>query len=194
MKRLLASRAFALVGIWAAVTGGMFALAACYGENCNNTSGGFGNKPGEGRMIDENTWESSPIDGKWLHFSSGHIWFFEVPALGDRIPYSIETYISPVEDPNVFRTDRAPANFTMGGGNLAELSGVGPNRFVVRNGTCAEYYVRVVVQVPPKPTDIVPGTGDAGMDASDPEAGSDAGVNDAAASDAASDADAEAGP
>ena len=166
-------RLVALVALWASVTGGMLALSACYGENCNGTSGGYGTKPGEGRMIDENTWESTPMDGKWLHFSSGHIWFFEVPALGDRIPYSIETYISPVEEPN-----KSPSNFTMAGGNLAELSGVGSNRFVVRNGSCAEYFVRVVVQVPARPESNAPGTPgdvDAGIDASD--AGVDTGAD-----------------
>jgi hypothetical protein len=181
----------ALLFLWAAVTGGMLALTACYGENCNGSSGGYGNKPGEGRMIDENTWESSPMDGKWLHFSSGHIWFFEVPELGERTPFRVETYLSPVEDPNVFHPERAPSNFTMGGGNLAELSGVGPNRFIVRNGTCAEYFVRVVVEVPPRPDSIAPGTVggvdasvDAGADASD--AGVDSG-DDSGASDAATD-------
>lgn len=186
----MSKKLLALLVLWAAVTGGMLAMPGCYGRNCDGTSGGYGLKPGEGRMLDEDTWESSPIDGKWLHFPSGHIWFFEVPALGERTPYSIETYISPVQDPNVFVPGRAPSNFTQAGGNLAELSGVGPNRFVVRNGSCAEYYVRVVVQVPPKPESIAPGTPgeqDAGV-----EAGIHAGIADAAVNDA--DTDAEAGP
>lgn len=184
MKRRANRTVVALVALWASVTGGMFALTACYGENCNGTSGGYGTKPGEGRMIDENTWESSPMDGKWLHYSSGHIWFFEVPALGDRTPYRIDTFISPIEEPNVFKPDKAPSNFTLAGGNLAELSGVGPNRFVVRNGTCAEYFVRVVVEVPPRPGSIAPGT------PGDVDAGSDAGIdadNDSGVIDAATD-------
>jgi hypothetical protein len=182
-----------LGALWAAVTGGALALPGCYGENCNGTSGSYGNKPGEGRMLDANTWESSPIDGKWLHFSSGHAWFFEVPAFGDRTPFRIETYISPVEEPNVFRPDKAPSNFTMGGGNLAELSGVGPNRFTVRNGTCAEYFVRVVAEVAPRPEDVVPGSPgvvDASAEAGD--AGVDSSVDDSGANDAATDA--ETGP
>jgi hypothetical protein len=183
------NRTLVALGIlWAAVTGGMVALPGCYGHNCDASTGVYGTKPGEGRMIDENTWESSPMDGKWLHFSSQHIWYFEVPALGDRTPFRIETYISPVEDPN-----HTFSNFTMAGGNLGELSGVGPNRFVVRNGTCAEYFVRVVVEVPPKPTEIAPGTAgevDASVEAGD--AGDDAAVTadadvDSAVTDAATD-------
>lgn len=171
-------RLLALVVLWVAVTGGMLVMPGCYGRNCEGTSGLYGMKPGEGRMIDENTWESSPMDGRWLHYSSGHIWFFEVPALGDRTPYRVETYLSPIEEPNVFKPDRAPSNFTIAGGNLAELSGVGPNRFVVRNGTCAEYFVRVVVEVPPRPTQIAPGTpGDVDASASAGDAGDDAAGN-----------------
>jgi hypothetical protein len=170
----------ALVVLWASVTGGMLALPGCYGENCNGTAGSYGSKPGEGRMIDENTWESTPMEGKWLHYSSGHAWFFEVPALGDRTPYSIETYISPVEEPN-----RSVSNFTMAGGNLAELSAVGSNRFVVRNGSCAEYFVRVVAHVPARPTDDVPAAVDASVDASD--AGADA-ANDSGADSGSTDA------
>jgi hypothetical protein len=185
----------ALLFLWASVTGGMLALTACYGENCTGTSGGYGTKPGEGRMIDENTWESTPQNAKWLHFSSGHAWFFEVPALGDRIPYRIETYVTPVEEPFPTEPGKVPNNAALAAGNLAELSGIGPNRFIVRNGTCAEYFVRVVVQVPPRPEAIAPGTPgdvdasveasvDAGADASD--AGVDSG-DDAGASDAATD-------
>ena len=180
---------FALGILWASVTGGMLAMPGCYGRNCDGTFGGYGSKPGEGQMIDENTWESSPMNGKWLHYSSQHAWFFEVPALGDRTPHSIEVYISPVEEPSPL--GRPGNNFSPAGGNLAELSGVGPNRFNVRNGTCAEYYVRVVAEVPPRPDSVAPGTpGD--VDASIEAGIADAGVNDSAASDA--ETDAEAGP
>jgi hypothetical protein len=186
-------RLLVLAVLWAVVTGAMLIVPGCYGENCNGSAGNYGVKPGEGRMIDENTWESTPIDGKWLHFSSGHIWFFDVPALGDRIPYHITTYISPIEEPNTFGPDKPVGNFTVAGGNLAELSGVGPNRFVVRNGTCAEYFMRVVAEVAPRPGTVAPGNAgevDAGVVAGD--AGFDASVGDSGPSDAATDA--ETGP
>jgi hypothetical protein len=170
----------ALGTLWASVTVAMLVMPGCYGANCDATSGSYGREPGEGRMIDENTWESSPMDGKWLHFPSQHIWFFEVPAWGDRMPYDIETYLSPVEDPNVFHPERPPNNFTLVGGNLAELSGVSNNHMVIRNGTCAEYFLRTTVKLPPKPASTTTTEVDASVDASD--AGNDAGT------------DAEAGP
>lgn len=175
-------RAIVLAALWASVTAAVAIVPGCYGRNCDGSAVTFGDKPGEGRMLDENTWESAPIDGKWLFYPGARIYFFNVPALGDRKPYDIRAYLSPVEDPNVFHTDRPPSNFTLGGGNLAELSGVDTNRFVVRNGTCAEYWMRVVVDLQPRPPAPV-STVDASDDGGDVfDASTDAGT------------DAEAGP
>lgn len=179
-------RLFALGALWAIVTLAMLIAPGCYGRNCDGTSGTYGREPGEGAMIDEDTWESTPIDGKWLHFSSGHTWFFDVPAFGERKPFKIQTYISPIEEPNVYGAGKPSGNFSEGGGNLTELSGVDKNRLVVRNGTCAEYFLRVVVELPPKPTGVIaPADVDASADASDAAGASDA-------SDASTDG--EAGP
>lgn len=188
MKR---RRLVGLAVLWAAVTTAVALVPGCYGQTCDGSSEGFGRGEGEGHMIDEDTWESAPIDGKWLFFPGARIYFFDVPALGDRKPQVILPYISPVEDPNVFHTDRPPANFTIGGGNLSELSGVGNGRFVVRNGTCADYWLRVVVHLEPRPP--LP---DGGVPPPLPdEAGApdDAGVTDSGTTDAGADA-AEAGP
>lgn len=172
-------RAIVLAAVWASVTAAIAIVPGCYGRNCDGSTENFGDKPGEGRMIDEDTWESAPIDGKWLFYPGARIYFFNVPALGDRKPYDIRAYLSPVEDPNVFHPERPPNNFTLGGGNLTELSGVDRNRFVVRNGTCADYWMRVVVNLEPRPPaattppSTVDGGNDAGTDASS-DAGTDA--------------------
>lgn len=186
MKRGRVIGSFAL---WAIVTGAVAVVPGCYGRNCDGSVDNFGDEPGEGRMIDENTWESAAIDGKWLFFPGARIYFFNVPALGDRKPYQITPYLSPVEDPNVFHPERAPANFANGGGNLTELSGVDRNRFVVRNGTCADYWLRVVVDLEPRPPEATLPPTDASVEAS-----SDASTD--ATTDASTDAgtDAEAGP
>ena len=41
-------------------------------------------------MIDENTWESGPMDGTWLSFPRQRAYIFDIPALGGRVPYSPE--------------------------------------------------------------------------------------------------------
>lgn len=187
-------RGLALFALWGVATATIVAVQGCYGNNCGGGISSYGRGPGEGRMLDENTWESSPEDGVWLGFPGDHLYFFEVPQLGDRKPMVILPYISPVKNPNVADPSRPPSNFTLGGGNLSEISGIDKNRFNIHNGTCADYFLRVVVMVEPRPPQP-PAPVDAGADASD------AAVNEDAAADAATDApsndaatDAEAGP
>jgi hypothetical protein len=188
----MSRRALVLAAVWATVTGAILVVPGCYGRSCESSVGRYGTEVGQGRMIDEDTWESSPQDGAWLPFPGAQLYFFEIPALGDRRPQVILPYISPIEDPNVFVAGRPASNFTLAGGNSAELSGVGPNRFSIRNGTCADYFLRVVVSLEPRPPRPEP---DAIADASAEmiDAG-DASAD--AAIDAASNAetDAEAGP
>ena len=175
----------ALGGLWLAVTVAMLAAPGCYGQHCEGTTGTYGNKPGEGNMIDENTWETTAIDCKWLHFSSRHSWFFDVPAFGDRKPYLVVPMISPIEEPMVYGADKPIGNATIGGGNLTEITGIDRNRFNVTNGTCAEYFIRVVAFLPPKGDPVAPIVEvDASADASD------AGADSAGTADSGADADA----
>ena len=190
----MSRRALILATVWASITGALLAVPGCYGRNCESSVASYGADAGQGRLIDEDTWESSPQDGAWLPFPAAQIYFFEIPALGDRRPQVILPYISPIADPNVVVAGRPPSNFTLAAGNLAELSGVGPNRFAIRNGTCADYFLRVVVSLEPRPPRAEPeAIADASADAEPVDAG-DAGAD--GASDASSDADtdAEAGP
>ena len=167
---------------WAAVTAAVALVPGCYGRTCEASGETYGTEPGEGRMIDADTWESSQIDGKWLFYPGARVWGFEVLAWGDRRPVEIDAYVSASEAPH--SPDTAFGQSAKAGGNLAELSGIGQNRLVIRNGTCAQYWLRVVVHLEPRPPQgaVPPPSMDAGVDA-----GADA-------SDAATDAgDAEAG-
>lgn len=140
-------RRVALLGaIWAVVTGGALAVPGCYGRNCEGDVKFFGAQPGEGRMIDENTWESSPVDGRWLPYPRQRVYVLDIPELGGRTPQLVLPYISAAEDPLNQR-----ANWTLAGGNLSELFGVRPNGLDVKNGTCADYNLRLVVVAAPFP-------------------------------------------
>lgn len=187
-------RVMGLVAIWAIATTAVALVPGCYGRNCDGSIVNFGDQPDQGRLIDEDTWESAAIDGKWLFFPGARLYFFNVPAFGDRKPHRILPYISPVEDPNAFHPERAPSNFALGGGNLTELSGVDRNRFAVRNGTCADYWLRVEVELEPRPPapPAAETDGGAGTEDASAEASTDAGTNDAGTNDAGTDA--EAGP
>ncbi len=173
-----------LLLLWAGGTGVAAAMPGCYGRNCEGDQQTFGIEQGEGRMLDDATWESSPQVGKWLSFPRQRVWHFDIRALGGRTPQVILPYVSASEDP-YSRGQSA----TIGGGNLAEIYNVRENFVSVRNGTCSDYYLRLVINVADRP----------------PETESDAAISDgstadvAVATDAAADAndagtDAEAGP
>jgi hypothetical protein len=139
-------RTIGVVALWAIVMGGVSFLAGCYGHNCDGDSITWGRNPGEGRLIDADNWESSPIDGDWIPFTRQRVVFFEMRDLGDRIPYQIIPYIS--AEPNPVHDN---GNWTLGSGNLAEHSGAGPGTIAIKNDTCADYFIRIVATVPPRP-------------------------------------------
>lgn len=141
-------RALVLAALWASVTGGLAALAGCYGNICDPSFVRYGRAAGEGRLLDEDTWESNPVEGTWLAFPRQRVYEFDLSALGDRTPQLIVPYIS--AEPN-------GASHTIGAGNLAELSSVTRARATVKNGTCADYYLRLVAVAPPRaPTPTAP--------------------------------------
>jgi len=135
--------------------------SGCYGHNCDGDVQVYGRNSGEGRLLSADLWESSPIDGAWLSFPKQRVWIFEINDIGDREPQIITPYVSAQENPS-----GEGANFTTAAGNLAEISSVQKGRMVVKNGTCADYFLRVVVLAapnpPPAPTPVV---ADAGGDA-----------------------------
>jgi len=138
-------RALACLGLWLVVSLGALLAPGCYGRNCEGGVESFGEEITEGHMVTADVWESSGQHDKWLWFPRQHAFFFDVPALGGRIPYETTAYLSAEEEPNKNGT------FAQAGGNVAIFSGVGPNRVDVRNDTCSDYYLRLVVKVPPLP-------------------------------------------
>ncbi len=172
-------RVFAAAGLWLVVMGATVLAPGCYGRTCEGDTAYFGGGPGEGRLLTTDLWESNAIDGVWLPFPGKRAWVFDLTTLGpDRLPDVITPYVTAEADP----THTPGSNFTLGAGNIAELSGVKNGQVVVKNGTCATYYLRVVVQTTPRPPGAEAGAGpgtsattttfDAGNDAgSDAEAG-----------------------
>ena len=159
------ARVVAVVALWAAVMGGV-GLVGCYGHNCDGDFLVYGRGANEGRLLDADTWESSPIDGKWLPFPKQRIWAFEMKDLGDRTPYEIIPYVSAQNDP----THDEGGNFTVAAGNLTEIFAIEKGKFAIKNDTCADYSVRVVVKAAARPpaTPATPAparTTDAGGDA-----------------------------
>lgn len=142
-------------------------LPSCVTRACDGDWIDFGKKPGEGMLVDSDTWQTSPIDGKWIAYPHQRTYHFDVgPTLGLRTPKDVIVYISGVETPNALGAD-----FTLASGSPAELSLIYPGTVSVHNDTCADYYMRAEIRVAPTP---------------------DAGIDDAA-SDAANDGSMDAG-
>jgi len=143
-------RVIAVVVLWTTVMAAVCVLAGCYGHNCEGDTLVFGRNTGEGRLVDADTWESSAIDGTWIPFTKQRIWIFQMRQLGDRTPTVIIPYVSAEANPN------RDGNWTIGSGNIVEQSQVGPGQLVLKNNTCADYYIRVVVQAQPRPQEPTP--------------------------------------
>jgi hypothetical protein len=152
IPRTSGPRVAVLAALWVAVVGAIATASGCYGRVCEPSFGTWGLEPGEGRMLDPDTWESNPLDGQWLDFPGQRTWVLEMRGLGGRIPEKTAIpYISASGFPAA-----TGSNFTVASGNLAELTFAGPGRLVVRNGVCSDYFLRVVVEAAPNPPDPTP--------------------------------------
>lgn len=140
--------AAAVLGVPALAVLPLTATTACYGRDCDQAD--LYGKPTDGNMLDNDTWESSSMDGEWLDFGGAHVWHIDLTKLGGRQPDMIIGYISAqqflsTDDGNGGKIAR---KFTTGGGNTFELSEVKSTGLVVHNLTCAQYYLRLVVHAP----------------------------------------------
>lgn len=153
---------------------GLTALSgeACLTDACKDSYATYGRAPGQGSLVDPNTWQSTPIEGEWVAFPhQARVEFFH--SLGRR-PYEVLVWVS------AEKTPLAASNFTLAGGDTATVFKVLPDVVSLTNGTCADYYVRVLLRAAPAPPDDV-------RDASTSEAGDgDGGTSEGGASDARS--------
>jgi hypothetical protein len=153
-------------------------------DTLNYTSGGD--------FPDPNTWESTPVDGNWLHYQPVSAIYIEIPEFANREVLTTTAYISGVYNPNAVAVgpNAVTNNYAEASGNLAEFQQVRtvPSilnadekvlALTVVNGTCAEYYIRIVVTAAPAEA--------GGDDAGDAGADTDAGVADADSGDASLD-------
>lgn len=166
----LRTRVVGLAVLWAVVTGAVALVPGCFAQNCNQSYQLWGRDAGEGRLVDENTWESNPADGRWLDFPHERLWELDLHDLGDREPRLVIPYLSGNPTPNQTNDTSVIAT-----GNIAEISGQTKGRVFVHNGTCADYFLRVVVVAGPRPPELDGGdaaAADASEDAAD--AGEDA--------------------
>jgi hypothetical protein len=153
------------VGIWLAISGAALLAPGCYGRNCQGDTQTYGAEPGQGHMLDDNTWESNDQREPYIPFPRQRIIVFDIRALGGRTPAIVLPYIAPAPDPYENGNNASP-----GGGNLSEILNPSANHVELKNDTCSDYYLRLVVWAPPVPP-VAPldaGTGGDAGDASIP--------------------------
>lgn len=112
-----------------------------------------------GRLIDDDTWETSGLSETWIAYPGQGTWTLTLPAsFRGRDIIDQQVYVAVAESPNAVAEH--PDSWALASGNLAEWRGYHDNKLILFNGTCGEYYARVVVRVAPS----VP-SGDAGVPA-----------------------------
>jgi hypothetical protein len=141
----------ALGALWLAISSAALLAPGCYGRNCEGGSETFGVDAGQGRMLDESSWESSGWDETWLWYPRQRIYDFDIPALGDHMPKHIDLYLSVTPEPN-------QSNSTPAGGDAVKLLNVRRNGFLLKNDTCSDYWLRAYVEVPSRPPEPSPST------------------------------------
>ena len=142
--------------------------SGCYGDQCTGSVANYGQTPGEGRLLDPDSWESNAQVSNWLDYSHQRSWYIYLPMFQGREIGQVYTYISPDPNPNV-REDGKYKQYTLASGNLAEItifdSGQpGKTPFIqVHNDTCADYFARIVITAYPAAPDAgTPNTSDSG--------------------------------
>ncbi len=136
----------ALTGLFAvALTAGLASLAApaCFGDACKRTDEIYD----KGSLLDENTWQSTPLDRRWLPYPPARVYqFYYAEHFKARglTPDWVQVYIS-ADQTDRDSPDYRDVNFTIAGGDVAKIYNVTGESLFLQNGTCADYYVRVVV-------------------------------------------------
>jgi hypothetical protein len=112
--------------------------------------------PTAGDFVDRNTWESTPLYAKWLHFGPAYTYTFTIPNFANRDLVATEAYVSVDEDPT-----GTSSGWTNAAGNIVVFANpvaMGDSLQIdVQNQTCGNYYLRVVLRAAPV-------TADAGSD------------------------------
>jgi hypothetical protein len=97
------------------------------------------------------TYETSRIFGEYLHFIPGRR--FDLMHRLGAIPTKVSSYVSFAREPSEGSNDQDNiGNIAEASGNLVVIECADEERVRVRNDTCAEVYLRVLIEVDPDGT------------------------------------------
>lgn len=165
---------FAALGTGAAaclLLGFSSGTTACAQRECLATWMNWGDGPNQGNLIDENHWESTANDAIWLSFVGQRTWHFLPGPFQNRRIANVTVWFSPDEQPSL------PGNqYSLASGNAAVVDTTidnGRTAIDVHNDTCADFFVRVLIEAYPEPAPALDaGSGDAVEGGPGPQDGS----------------------
>ncbi len=164
------ARTFVLLAAVASL--GATAIPACFGRDCDGDVISWGNNDGEGHLVDENTWESTPTDFDWIQYSHERVIVFnygrllgaELTTLEDggtacqrRVPDWTIAYVSAAQRPNS-RDPNSYEDYTIASGNIGKYRIRAGGTLDLYNNTCSNFYARLVVHAPPVARPLPPNT------------------------------------
>ncbi len=131
-------------------------LGGCENHLCDPSASSWGMQAGQGVLLDSTHWASSHVYDAWAPYPHNVTETFDYrPFFPNCDPDVVFVYLSPDQVPAPLpSTDGGnagtPSNSTGPvGGNLAEYVGATVPGFVtIYNDSCADYFVRVVVECP----------------------------------------------
>ena len=133
----------ALVALWAIVMGARGVRApGATATTATATSQIFGANAGEGRLFSADKWESGADRRRVARLPEAAR--LDLRSARARRPHAHRRDV--LRERAGRPQPRAGGNFTIAAGNLAEISAAAPDQVVVHNGTCADYFLRVVVE------------------------------------------------
>jgi hypothetical protein len=122
-------------------------MAGC-GTNCQRGSEQAATLHEGGRMSSPGFYETSPVAGPYLDFSSGKRWEL-VHGLGATPSH--DAFISfqrcPIQEP-CEAGDNEVGGYTNAAGNAVIFEDVNAQSVTLRNDTCADFFLRVELRLP----------------------------------------------
>jgi hypothetical protein len=120
-------------------------LSFCFASACQ-TSCGTGNQTpityADGIKVDADTYESTALDGEWLHYPSQRRFVF--PHHLDATIYDIKAYVAFSAHP-VPSDDLGSSDIAFASGDILVIEKQTADELGVRNDTCSEEYLYVRV-------------------------------------------------
>jgi hypothetical protein len=122
-----------------------------------------------GHAVGDDAWETNAVADPWVSFPGQSELGLHFPMFADREIVSMVPYVSFDQNPMDPAGQGIP-NWSIGSGNNTEFRDSTPGYLIVRNDTCTQFYLRVVLEFGPREGGVDAGVGtdgEAGIEGGD---------------------------